>query len=74
MEPARTWGWPRTHRYDDLSNDLEPSSRRQSCLDCIITTPGYDFQEGQVGFHAVVEAWGTTIISAVRLGRSFYFT
>jgi hypothetical protein len=44
---ARTWDWPRTRRYDDLSNDPDPSSPRQFCPDYIIATPGYDFQEGQ---------------------------
>jgi transposase InsO family protein len=47
MRPARTWDWPRMHRYDDLSNDPDPSSPRQFCPDYIIATPGYDFQEGQ---------------------------
>jgi hypothetical protein len=28
--------------------DPDPSSPRQFCPDCIIATPGYDFQEGQV--------------------------
>src|SRR5262249_11253206 len=46
--PARTWDWRRTHRDDALSSDAEESSQRQFCADCIITTPGYDFQEGQV--------------------------
>jgi hypothetical protein len=45
MRPARTWDWPRMHRYDDLSNDPDPSSPRQFCPDYIIATPGYDFQE-----------------------------
>src|SRR2546430_12547033 len=45
---ARTWGWPRTRRYDDPSNDLGPSSSHRSCPDCIIATRGYDFREGQV--------------------------
>ena len=35
---ARTWGWPRTRRYDDPSNDLGPSSSHRSCPDCIIAT------------------------------------
>src|SRR5262245_28852719 len=45
--PARIWDWLRTRRYDALSNDAEISSQRQFCADCIITTLGYDFQEGQ---------------------------
>jgi transposase InsO family protein len=24
-EPVRTWDWPRTHRYDELSNDPDSS-------------------------------------------------
>jgi hypothetical protein len=44
---SRTWGWARTRRYDDPSNDLGPLSSHQSCPDCIITTGGYDFREGQ---------------------------
>jgi hypothetical protein len=51
--PARTWDWPRTRRYDDLSNDPDPSSPRQFCPDYIIATPGYDFQEGQVTLFSV---------------------
>ncbi|MGB6707715.1 MAG: hypothetical protein WBE94_21705, partial [Pseudolabrys sp.] len=47
-KPARTWDWARTHRDDALSNDADGSSQRQFCADCIIATPGYDFQEGQV--------------------------
>ncbi len=47
MKPARTLDWPRTHRYDALSNDAETSSQRLFCPDCIIATPGYDFREGQ---------------------------
>src|SRR5262245_36234609 len=46
-KPARTWGWPRTHDDDALSNDAETLSQRRFCADCIITTPGYDFREGQ---------------------------
>jgi Integrase core domain len=45
---ARTWGWARTHRYDDPSDDLGLLSSHQSCPDCIITTGGYDFRQGQV--------------------------
>jgi transposase InsO family protein len=45
---ARTWDWPRTHRYHELSNDPEPLSPHRSCLDCIIGMRGYDFREGQV--------------------------
>ena len=48
MRRARTWGWARMRRYDDLYNDLGPSSPHQSCPDCIIATQGYDFREGQV--------------------------
>src|SRR5262249_44711119 len=40
---AHTWGWTRTHRYDEPSNDLGPSLPRQSCSDCITDTPGYNF-------------------------------
>jgi hypothetical protein len=47
-KPVRTWDWPRTRRDDALSNDAEGSSPRQFCVDCIITTPGYDFQEGHL--------------------------
>ena len=36
-----------TRRYDALCNDAETSSQRLSCPDCIMATPGYDFQEGQ---------------------------
>jgi hypothetical protein len=46
-KPARTWDWSRTRRSDALFNDPGPSSPRQFCPDCIIATPGYDFQEGQ---------------------------
>src|SRR5262245_54520301 len=46
-KPARTWDWPRTHRVHVLSNDAEGLSQRRFCADCIIATPGYDFQEGQ---------------------------
>src|SRR5215472_7013250 len=49
MRRARTWGWTRTRLYHEPSNDLGPSSPRQSCPVCIIDTPGYDFREGQVG-------------------------
>jgi hypothetical protein len=42
---ARTWGWPRTRRYDDRSNDLGPSSSHQSYPAYIINTRGYDFRE-----------------------------
>ncbi len=48
MRRARTWGWARTRRYDEPSNDLGPSPSHQSCPDCIIATRGYDFREGQV--------------------------
>jgi hypothetical protein len=48
MKPARTLGSPKTHRSLGRCNDPEPSSRHQSCPDCIIATPGYDFREGQV--------------------------
>jgi hypothetical protein len=48
MKPARILDWPRTHRYDALSNDAETSSQRLFCPDCIIATPGYGFREGQV--------------------------
>ena len=44
---ARTWDWPRTHRYHELSNDPEPLSPHRSCLDYIIGMRGYDFREGQ---------------------------
>jgi hypothetical protein len=47
-KPPRTWDWPRTHRYDAPSNDAETFSQRLFCPDCIIATPGYDFQEGQL--------------------------
>src|SRR5215471_16666804 len=47
MRRARTWGWTRTRLYHEPSNDLGPSSPRQSCPVCIIDTPGYDFREGQ---------------------------
>jgi hypothetical protein len=47
MRPARTWDWPRTRRYDELSNDPDRSSPGQFYPDYIIATPGYDFQEGQ---------------------------
>ena len=30
-----------------LFSEPEPSSPHQSCQDCIIDTPGYDFREGQ---------------------------
>src|SRR5262249_18663537 len=48
MRRARTWGWTRTRLYHEPSNDLGPSSPRQSCPVCIIDTPGYDFREGQL--------------------------
>ena len=48
MRPARTWDWLRTLRYNELFNDPDPSSPCQFCLDCIIATLGYDFQEAQV--------------------------
>jgi len=35
-------------RYGELSKDQEPSLPHQFCSDCIITTRGYDFREGQV--------------------------
>jgi hypothetical protein len=47
MRPARTLAWSKTHRYLGRCNGSDPSSRRQFCPDCIIPTPGYDFQEGQ---------------------------
>jgi hypothetical protein len=34
-------------RFVNNFNEPDPSSRRQFCLDYIIATPGYDFQEGQ---------------------------
>src|SRR6266446_4646049 len=43
MRRAHTWVWARTRRCDDPSNDLGPLSSHQSCPDCIIATPGYDF-------------------------------
>src|SRR5262245_2664266 len=46
MRRARIWGWARTRRCDEPLNDLGPSSRHQSYLDCIIATHGYDFREG----------------------------
>src|SRR5262245_22644059 len=48
MRRARTWGWRRTRRYDDSSNELGPSSSRQSYPAYIINTRGYDFREGQL--------------------------
>src|SRR5262249_15903422 len=39
---THTYLGPRTHRDDGLSNDAEGLSQRQFCLDCTITTPGYD--------------------------------
>jgi Integrase core domain len=47
MRRARTWGWARTRRYDDPSNDLGPSSSHQSYPAYIINTRGYDFREPQ---------------------------
>src|SRR5260370_14824104 len=47
MRRAHTWGWRRTRHYDEPPNDLRLSSSHQSCPDCIIATPGYDFREGQ---------------------------
>src|SRR5262249_26582482 len=47
MRRAHIWGWARTRRCDEPSNDLGPSSRHQSYPDCIIATHGYDFWEGQ---------------------------
>jgi hypothetical protein len=60
MRRARTWGWRRTRRYDDPSNDLGPSSSHQSYPAYIINTCGYDFREGQV----VVDAVGCEPASA----------
>src|SRR5258708_39642506 len=40
MRRARTWGWPRTRRYDDPSSDLGPSSSHQSYPAYIINTRG----------------------------------
>ena len=51
---ARTWHCGRMRRYGELSKDQEPSLPHQFCSDCIITTGGYDFREGQglrQGFH-----------------------
>jgi hypothetical protein len=61
MRHAHTWGWARTRRYDGPSNELGPLSSHQSCSDCIIATPGYDFREGQ-GLKKVIEMdWETLI-------------
>ena len=38
MRRVHTWGWRRTRRYDEPSNDLAPLSPRQSCPACIIDT------------------------------------
>src|SRR5262245_24390494 len=48
MRAARTWGWPRTHRYDGRSNDAAPLPLRQFYPGSIITIGGYNFREGQV--------------------------
>ena len=49
MRPARTWRWPRTLRYDELYNDLGPSSQHRSCPDCIIATRAdMIFREGHL--------------------------
>jgi hypothetical protein len=37
---ARIWDWPKTRRYDELSNDAEPSSPRQFCPDCMLGVEG----------------------------------
>src|SRR3974377_581806 len=59
--PSRTWDWPRTRRYDELSNRPDPSSSRQFCPDYIIATSGYDFREGQGAFTAMSAAWAATL-------------
>src|SRR5262245_47198748 len=46
MRRAHTWGWGRTRRYDEPSNDPGPSSSRPSGPDCITATREYDFREG----------------------------
>jgi hypothetical protein len=59
MKPARTLAWPKTHRHLGRYNGPAQSWRHQFCPDCIIATPGYDFQEGQrlgVGLIATIAA------------------
>jgi hypothetical protein len=51
---ARTWGWPRTRRYNEPFNELGRSPLRQSCPDYIIAMRGYDFREGH---GATFEIW-----------------
>ena len=63
---ARTWDWPRTRRYGDLSNDPDPSSPRQFCPGCLIATREYDFREG----HLAALRQGHAARHAIR-GRSY---
>jgi hypothetical protein len=52
-------------RYGELSKDQEPSLPHQFCSDCIITTRGYDFREGQIDPQSSV-AIGRRIASSSR--------
>jgi mono/diheme cytochrome c family protein len=63
MRRVHTWGWGRTRRYDEPSNDLGPLSPRQSCPACIIDTRGYDSREGQdlrkIASYFAAKSWPT---------------